>query len=176
MGKISETMTALANAVRKVTGKTEAMGCVEMLEALADEPTSENTDAGFIDGSIVHASIPKGTERIGSHAFCNCTSLRSITIPDSVTSVGSHAFADCTSLTSVTIPNSVTSIGNSAFNRCTSLTSVTIPNSVTSIGNSAFRSCTSLETIYCRFSEGDVSGAPQGAPDTTKIVYDYAGA
>lgn len=44
----------------------------------------------------------------------------------SVTSIDSHAFEDCTNLKSVTIPNSVTSIGNNAFYKCTSLTGVYI--------------------------------------------------
>ena len=58
-----------------------------------------------------------------------------------VTSIGWLAFCDCTSLTSVTIPNGVTSIGSDAFNSCTSLTSVTIPESVTSIDHSVFWNC-----------------------------------
>ena len=59
----------------------------------------------------------------------------------SVTSIGESAFCECSSLTSVTIPNSVTSIGYRAFMYCSSLTSVTIPNSVTSIGGRAFYDC-----------------------------------
>ena len=124
---------------------------------------------------IVSVEFEEGSvcESIGNGAFCNCTSLTSITIPDNVTSIGydafedctsltsvtfgensqltsigSSAFEDCTSLTSVTIPDSVTSIGYAAFYDCTSLTSVTIPDSVTSIGNYAFYNCTALEEIY----------------------------
>ena len=70
-------------------------------------------------------------------AFCDCTSLTSVTIPDSVTSIGYGAFCDCTSLTSVTIPNSVTSIGNYAFYCGSSLTSITIRNKETAIYDSA---------------------------------------
>ncbi len=48
-------------------------------------------------------------------------------IGNGVTSIGSWAFGNCSSLKSVTIPDSVTSIGNSAFYNCTSLSSITIP-------------------------------------------------
>ena len=70
--------------------------------------------------------MSKGVTNIGERAFCDCSSLTSITIPDGVTSIGEGAFGDCFSLTSITIPDSVTSIGkNEAFWRCRSLTNVT---------------------------------------------------
>ena len=90
--------------------------------------------------------IKPGVRAIGSYAFCNCSSLTSVTIPNSVTSIGWGTFDGCTSLTRVTIPSSVTSIGNYAFSY-TSLTSVTIPNSVTSIGGGTFDGCTSLTRV-----------------------------
>ena len=97
---------------------------------------------------------------IGYSAFCDCSSLTSITIPDSVTEIGRDAFCDCSSLTSVTIGNSVTSIGNYAFYLCYGLTSITIPNSVTSIGYSAFFLCRSLTSVTI--------------PDSVTLIADYA--
>ena len=58
-----------------------------------------------------------------------------VVIPDGVTGIGDHAFCECTSLTSITVPNGVTTIGDYMFHSCKSLTSVTIPDSVTSIGS-----------------------------------------
>lgn len=84
---------------------------------------------------------------IGDYAFCECTSLTSVTIPDSVISIGDYAFYECVSLTSITIPDSVISIGDDAFEYCASLTSITIPNSVKSIGEWAFCWCISLTGI-----------------------------
>ena len=84
---------------------------------------------------------------IGDYAFCDCSSLTSVTIPNSVTSFGGSAFRDCSSLTSVTIPNSVTSIGENAFYGCSSLTSVTLPNSITIIEDRTFYGCNSLTSV-----------------------------
>ena len=84
---------------------------------------------------------------IGAWAFCDCSSLASITIPDSVTSIGGSAFSGCSSLANITIPDSVTSIGVAAFFDCSSLASVTIPNGVTSIGYRAFYNCSSLTNV-----------------------------
>ncbi|MBE6750417.1 MAG: leucine-rich repeat domain-containing protein [Ruminococcaceae bacterium] len=91
--------------------------------------------------------IKPGTKTIADGAFCNSSSLKSITIPDSVTSIGASAFGFCDALESVIIGNSVTSIGNSAFEYCESLTSITIPDSVTSIGGSAFAWCGPLKSV-----------------------------
>jgi hypothetical protein len=100
-----------------------------------------------VDKSLTTYSIKPGTRFIGSYAFYDCSSLKSITIPESVTSIGERAFRGCSSLTSITIPESVTSIGEGAFHDCSSLTNITIPESVTSIGGSAFYGCNSLTSI-----------------------------
>lgn len=47
--------------------------------------------------------VPDGVTKIGVWAFCNCTSLQSISIPDSVTEIGFSAFKGCTSLQSIDI-------------------------------------------------------------------------
>ena len=91
--------------------------------------------------------IPNSVTRIGKDAFCNCTSLTSVTIPDSVTSIGDYAFNGCISLTTVTIPDGVTNIGDDTFGGCNSLASITIPDSVTSIGDYAFSCCSSLTSV-----------------------------
>ena len=74
---------------------------------------------------------------IGSEAFQNRTSIKSVTIPDSVTSIGQYAFAGCENLTSITIPDSVTSIGERAFYG-SGLTTVNLPEKLTDIGEYAF--------------------------------------
>lgn len=89
--------------------------------------------------------IPIGTTTIGSYAFYNCSSIKTVSIPNNVTTIGA-AFHGCTGLTSVAIPNSVTSISGT-FDGCINLESVSLPNSLTSIGGSTFSGCSSLTSI-----------------------------
>ena len=105
-------------------------------------------DWAFCDcTSLASITIPNSVTSIGRSAFQNCTSLMSITIPDRVTSIGGSAFYGCSGLTSVTIPNSVATIAHNTFNGCKWLASVKIPDSVTSIGDSAFQGCKKLTGI-----------------------------
>ena len=114
---------------------------------------------------VTELETPNSVTEIGSYAFYNCTSLKSVTFgsDSQLTSIGWSAFYGCSNLTSITIPDSVTFIGNYAFYNCTTEinwgnnpkitsignyafsgykgTSIIIPNSVTSIGEYAFRGC-----------------------------------
>ena len=110
-------------------------------------------DYAFAAHNIDNIIIPNNIKEIGSSAFSNCESLKSITIRDSVTSIGKYAFAKCTSLTDITIPDRVTSIGEGVFYNCTSLKSIIIPNSVTSISYRVFSGCTSLTNINYKGSK-----------------------
>ena len=112
-----------------------------------DRYTGEYSDSVTIPETVTYNGTTYSVTSIRDYAFCECTSLTSVTIGNSVTSIGEAAFWDCSSLTSVTIGNSVTSIGYWAFLGCSSLTSVTIGNSVTSIEQGAFQDCSSLTSI-----------------------------
>ena len=105
---------------------------------------SASADVVKVDGIYYDISGTTATVTQGGDYSGMIVIPESITFENSiysVTSIGESAFCECSSLTSVTIPNSVTSIGNYAFEECTGLTSVTIPNSVTSIGDYAFVGC-----------------------------------
>ena len=101
--------------------------------------------------------IPNSVTTIYDYAFCDCTSLTSITIPDSVTSIDETAFFRCSGLTSIAVDenntvydsrNNCNAIIETATNTLISgCKNTVIPNSVTSIGDNAFYGCTGLTSI-----------------------------
>lgn len=105
------------------------------------------TASGTLIEGCQNTIIPNTVTAIGDWAFCECSSLKSITIPNSVTSIGYEAFYRCSSLVSAPIPNSVTTIGYQAFYGCSALRSVFIPASVRGIASSAFEFCPSITTM-----------------------------
>lgn len=92
--------------------------------------------------------LPEGVTAIGTEAFYQCVSLRSITLPEGLTWIEEQLFAGCDSLTSVVIPEGVTGIGWQAFYGCDSLRSVQLPSSLISVDDSAFQDCKNLSEIW----------------------------
>ena len=88
-----------------------------------------------VDKTLSTYSIKEGTKWIGSTAFSDCSSLKSITIPNSVTSIGQSAFRNCKQLNSIKIPDSVKYIGYWAFAHCDQLIDVQIGHNFTGIGD-----------------------------------------
>lgn len=70
-----------------------------------------------------------------------------ITIPEKVTEIGSWAFFDNKTIKTITLNDSVKKIGAGAFEGCTSLTMLTIPPNVTEIGDWILAECWSLSTL-----------------------------
>ena len=100
---------------------------------------------------LTSVQIPDTVTEIGSNAFYNCTSLKSVTIQDNKTScvkkIGHQAFMFCSVLSDISILDSVTEIGSEAFHHCEELDTVTIPEGVTSVADGMFSYCYSLHTV-----------------------------
>ena len=127
----------------------------------------KNTSISIPETIVYNGNEYKVTS-IGKYAFCDCSSLKSVTIPKGVTSIGYAAFYGCTSLpienniryadtylieavdkklSKYPIKEGTRFIGYNAFYGCSSLTSVNIPEGVTDIGEYAFYDCSSLISI-----------------------------
>lgn len=91
--------------------------------------------------------VPESVTNIARHAFCDCSSLKSIALPDCLKDIGDGAFVNCTSLVSIDLPDSLQELGEGAFDGCTSLSSINLPANLTEIGDVTFYGCTSLTSI-----------------------------
>jgi len=101
--------------------------------------------------NLTKVTIGKNVKTIGTSAFGECKSLKTVIFKDSDTvqkTIGDYAFNNCPVLTTVDFGNAVKSIGNSAFFSCQSLNKLDFSkNSVKTIGEYAFTVCKSLESI-----------------------------
>lgn len=105
------------------------------------------TLVSMIDRTAVDLELPESLTKIGTSAFRNCKTLKSITLPAGLTSIGSEAFSDCNKLAELMLPMGVTTVMSYTFSSCNSLSKVSLPETVTSIQSSAFQNCNSLKSL-----------------------------
>ncbi|MBR1653125.1 MAG: leucine-rich repeat domain-containing protein, partial [Alloprevotella sp.] len=91
--------------------------------------------------------IPAGVHALGSHAFCNATSLERMTVPAGVEAVSEACFDGCQSLTEVTLGDGVKTICEGAFSGCIALERLSLPRTVETVEGGAFLECISLTDI-----------------------------
>ncbi|MBR3150069.1 MAG: leucine-rich repeat protein [Eubacterium sp.] len=90
-------------------------------------------------------TVKDGTKVISEYAFSSNSSITNLVIPGSVINIGSSAFYNCKSLKSVTINDGAKSIESAAFKDCTSLDTIAVPESLTNIESDAF-----INTAYLK--------------------------
>ena len=126
---------------------------VQVAQGTQTYPVSKIGDRVFCNYKyfLTSVQIPDTVTEIGSNAFYNCTSLKSVTIQDNkpscVKKIGRQAFMFCSVLSDISILDSVTEIGSEAFHHCEELDTVTIPEGVTSVADGMFSYCYNLHTV-----------------------------
>lgn len=111
----------------------------------------------YINNELVTMANITTATIIPAHAFCGCSSLKSVTIGGNVTLLDYGSFSKCTNLTSVVITDSVKIISAYAFAECSRLTEMVIPNSVTKVDFGAFFDCTNLTQIQFNGTREQIS-------------------
>ena len=87
-----------------------------------------------IPNSVVYQGNEYTVTDIGTHAFCRCNQMGTVTLPTSLITIGYEAFRDSNINGHLVIPDSVISIGQEAFSGVSSLNELTIGASVKSLG------------------------------------------
>ena len=163
-----ESLTAIADEVRELSGTITSLGLDDMTSNLSEANTEvssqtdliaqiqealqgkavggDNTEIedAMISGNISGAYMNDRITILRFGAFASCSKLTVVNFPE-CTSIGSSAFGSCYSLTTVSSPK-CTQIGSYAFANCSNLTTASFPK-CTSIGSGAFRMCSNLTTV-----------------------------
>lgn len=138
------TMSAIGNAIRSKTGKSDLILPVDMpseIEGILVGDGDNLADA-MINKSITE--ITSNVTTIGSNAFTYCYELTTVNFP-AATTIGSYSFGYCEALTTANFPN-VTNIGAYAFEKCKKLTTASFPIASETRGYT-FTDCYELTTV-----------------------------
>ena len=121
---IPDSVTSIGDSAFSDCSSLTSITIPDSVSSIGSSAFSGCTGELIINSKIVEENYPSEHYPQKYGGWLSGAMFTKLTIGDSVTSIGSYAFADCTSLKSVTIGNGVTSIGKDAFYCCTSLTSV----------------------------------------------------
>lgn len=105
--------------------------------------------------SLKSIIIPQKVKFIEYNAFSSCYNLESVTLPNNLIRIEEGAFMNCSKLNDIEIPEKVTTIEAEAFYGCEQLTSINIPYSVETIGERAFEACINLKEFRGKFASED---------------------
>lgn len=126
------------NGAITITGAYGASGTWVIPAMINGYPVTSIAGGAFSAHSMTNVIIPNTVTNIGSYAFQNCPTLKSITLPDSLITMGFAVFGSCTGLTNAVIGGGLTTIPLQTFQGCTSLTNVVISEGVRFIDQEAF--------------------------------------
>lgn len=99
--------------------------------------------------TLTKIEIPASVQKIGDHAFADCSNLTAVTFKEQATSklttIDTSAFEGCSLMTLSKLPDGVTTINASAFKDCKKISLTDLPTGLITIGNAAFENCTMLQ-------------------------------
>lgn len=184
---IASTMTALANAVRTVTGTNEPLTVNDMLEKLQEHinnSVSSGTPNLWRGLALSSYEVPIGTTRIADNCpalMWQRSQLTSVTLPAGLLYIGNNVF-QYSGITTINIPASVTHIGQNAFSASTALSSVVFAqgHKLGTIQDSAF-SNTALTIVDIPASDPSIKkleigyGAFTHCPNLRRVSIDVSG-
>ncbi len=137
---------------------------------------SKNTllDYLYLSGSKITSLGLKNNENLTVlpyEAFCNCSSLSSVTFPKTLRKIENRVFRECKIIYSLSnssfYETELISIGDGAFYEC-NMKTIVFPDSLRTIGESAFSYCTYLTSaVAYKYSR---QGNYMPLPDSLKTI------
>lgn len=184
---ITDKLSAIGNAIRAKTGKSDLMTLDEMPQEISSistggggGETSEELDdvvlsvyvkgatsSSSYTGALIESYQTDSDQAIRAYAFYGCKRLASISCPN-ITEINQNGFTDCSALTEVEFPN-VTKIGTQTFQDCEGLVKADF-GSVTYFSSAIFRRANNLETLIIRTTSQVASAASTTVVVNTKIA------
>lgn len=100
--------------------------------------------------TLTKIEIPASVQKIGDHAFADCSNLETVTFKEQaaskLTTIDTSAFEGCSLMKLSKLPDGVTTINASAFKDCKKISLTDdLPTGLITIGNAAFENCTMLQ-------------------------------
>lgn len=144
-------LTAVADAIRAKTGKTDKLTLDEMPVEIAGIQTgggNDDTTRQLIDGTLTYL-CDEAITHIRTRVFGYNNTLKEVELPNAKT-IGMAVFASATALETVKLDSVETLIVSSQdqqFYACSNLKNVSM-NSLKVVGNASFDGCTSLKQVY----------------------------
>lgn len=166
---LTNKLTAIADAIRGKTGKTEEMTLDQMATEIAG--IQSGGDTAMEDGLVARTLTEYTNDRvttIGGHAFYSNTALTSVSFPNVTTIEGINNFQGCTALTSIDFPKLELASGGNTFRQCTSLTEVVLPSLLGFVPS--FRGCEALRQVDVTIGRR----YPASAPRISNTTFDGA--
>ena len=143
---VNAKMTAIADAIRAKTGKSDLLTLDQMPTEIASISGGGGSDEDLVGALISNTltEIDSDAASVVGYACRGMTKIKTVNLPE-CTSVGTYGFYGCTGLTDVNIPK-CESIGSYSFYGCSYLTSVNAPLAET-LSAQAFRNCARLVNV-----------------------------
>lgn len=108
--------------------------------------TAIGTRAFFQNRTAKTVNVPVGVLSIGTMAFAQSL-VRTVNLPEGLQTIGDHAFSGADSLQKLALPEGLIDVSASAFIGCTQLRSISIPSTLRQIPPELFESLAGLQSI-----------------------------
>lgn len=130
-------------------------GCKALSEFAFGTELRSIGNGAFYSSALISADLSpcKVLKQLGSWAFSNCSSLKSVILPEELETIGKGAFFDCTAMSDLTLPETVEELSDYALKGSSEICELTLPSATNNIGDLAMSGMTSLKSIDARSTQ-----------------------